>query len=43
MGKGVLLVILTIIFAGVVLDLAVFLSHVGKAEWEAEKDRKSVV
>ena len=36
MGKGVLLVILTIIFAGVVLDLAVFLSHVGKAEWEAE-------
>jgi len=35
-GKGVLLVILTIIFAGVVLDLAIFLSHVGKAQWEAE-------
>jgi hypothetical protein len=35
-GKGVLLVILTIVFAGVVLDLAVFLSRVGKAQWEAE-------
>jgi hypothetical protein len=35
-AKGVLLVILTIIFAGIVLDLAVFLSRVGKAQWEAE-------
>jgi len=36
MAKGALLVVLTIIFAGVVLDLAVFLSRVGKAQWEAE-------
>jgi hypothetical protein len=35
-AKGVLLVVLTIIFAGIVLDLAVFLSQVGKAQWEAE-------
>ena len=36
MVKGALLVVLTIIFAGVALDLAVFLSRVGKAQWEAE-------
>jgi hypothetical protein len=36
MAKGALLLVLTIIFAGVVLDLAIFLSHVGKAQWEAE-------
>lgn len=35
-AKGVLLVTLAIIFAGVAFDLAVFLSHVGKAQWEAE-------
>ena len=36
MIKGVLLLVLTIVFAGVVLDLGVFLSRVGKAQWEAE-------
>ena len=36
MAKGVLLVILTIVFAGIVLDLGIFLSRVGKAQWEAE-------
>ena len=36
MIKGALLVVLSIIFAGVVLDLAVFLAQIGKAQWEAE-------
>jgi hypothetical protein len=36
LAKGVLLVILTVVFAGVVLDLAIFLARVGKAQWEAE-------
>jgi len=36
MAKGALLLFLTIVFAGVALDLAVFLSRVGKAQWEAE-------
>lgn len=36
MAKGVLLVTLTIIFAGVVLDLAIFLARVGKAQSDAE-------
>ena len=36
MIKGALLLLLTIVFAGVVLDLAVFLSRAGKAQWEAE-------
>ncbi len=36
MAKGILLVALVVVFAGVALDLAVYISRIGKAQWEAE-------